>query len=86
MKKFEQEKILKWIFDNHDHHIEYDQHHTAEPLVCEDYPYVNSIKLEKFIESFSCDDEYEPWVDENTGKIITHLPKPNQGEQVEKAG
>jgi len=33
-----------------------------------------------------CKSSYEPWVDENTGKIITHLPKPNDGEKVLKAG
>ena len=29
--------------------------------------------------------EYEPWINSD-GKIITHLPKPNQGEIVTKAG
>ena len=30
--------------------------------------------------------QYEPWIDKNTGKIITHLPKPNNGETVMKGG
>lgn len=30
--------------------------------------------------------EFEPWFDKNSGKIITHLPKPNEGEEVMKGG
>lgn len=38
------EKIIKWIFDNHEHH---------EFGYCEEFdsPYVNSMKLEEFIKS-----------------------------------
>ncbi len=29
---------------------------------------------------------YEPWFDEESGKMISHLPKPNDGESVTKGG
>ena len=41
--KKNKEDIRKWIFDNHDHH--------DEEGICEDkdFPYVNSMDLEKFL-------------------------------------
>lgn len=51
------QKIIQWVFDNHDHHDEatiqeIDGTYSTE-LVCTDgeYPYVNSLELEKFIKS-----------------------------------
>lgn len=47
-------KIVEWIFNNHQHH---DGHTPCGDDECgggcvdNDYPYVNSIELEKFIKS-----------------------------------
>lgn len=43
-------KLIKWIFENHDHHENND--------CCEgDYPYVNSKELERFIISLCSEDD-----------------------------
>ena len=38
-------KIIEWIFDNHQHHWAEDEESCTDSK----YPYVNSIKLEEFI-------------------------------------
>lgn len=54
MKKEIKDLILKWIFENHEHHIggETSDRRNIDPY-CEDgdEPYVNSLKLEEFIKS-----------------------------------
>ena len=60
------EKIIKWIFDNHNHHS--GAEHSSMPLVDDaefehfedestcpdgDSPYVNSLELEKFIKELA---------------------------------
>lgn len=54
MDKAIEEKIIKWIFDNHEHHFLKDDQ-DDNSYVCEegDYPYVNSIELEKFIKELA---------------------------------
>lgn len=42
MTKKEKKKILDWIFESHEHHRDIN-------CVDSDYPYVNSIELERFI-------------------------------------
>lgn len=51
MDKQTQEVILKWIFDNHQHHSEADLNVDSFQTICDDgdQPYVNSLELEKFI-------------------------------------
>ena len=44
-------KIKKWIFDNHEHHHMEDDHDDNSSKCSEgNYPYVNSLFLEKFID------------------------------------
>jgi hypothetical protein len=60
MKQCQKNKILKWIFDNHEHHYLCEAYNLIEqkeiPILskCEhgDKPYVDSLALEEFIESF----------------------------------
>lgn len=40
-------KIIKWIFDNHEHHDYKDD--TCDEMVCSQMPYVDSLALEEFI-------------------------------------
>lgn len=40
-------KIKQWIFDNHEHHYEYEKWANCQD---NDSPYVNSLELEKFLE------------------------------------
>lgn len=49
-------KILKWIFDNHEHHAWVPPHNPTyddEEPICQDgdEPYVNSLALERFIKT-----------------------------------
>lgn len=41
-------KLKRWIFDNHEHHTDGDD--SIEPCWFGEKPYVDSLKLEKFIE------------------------------------
>lgn len=41
-------KILKWILENHEHHTE-DEDTLMTNCIDGDFPYVNSVELEKFI-------------------------------------
>lgn len=43
------DQILQWIYENHDHHENADE--DVAGCVDKDYPYVNSMELEKFIRS-----------------------------------
>lgn len=45
------DKILEWVYANHDHHEFTDEELPKGVYGCFDrqYPYVNSIELEKFI-------------------------------------
>ena len=47
------QQIIKWIFDNHNHHDNADDETVNVEDKCwdADYPYVNSLELEKFIKS-----------------------------------
>jgi len=42
-------KILQWILENHEHHDMYDDDTPACDCYDGQYPYVNSLELEKFI-------------------------------------
>ena len=49
MNKETKAKILKWILDNHEHHEEFDDDEYGCRCTDAKYPYVNSLELEKFI-------------------------------------
>lgn len=51
LRQKELKEIKKWVVDNHDHHIGADE--DLEGCVDKDYPYVNSLELEKFLESLA---------------------------------
>lgn len=63
MRKEEKERIIQWIFDNHNHHHGvpgYDligKKNIPDTTKCENgyYSYVNSVELEEFIKSFDED-------------------------------
>jgi len=53
--KSDLEKVLEWVYDNHNHHAYADQKLPKNHEGCyeRDYPYVNSIELVEFIKSIS---------------------------------
>ena len=53
MKEETKEKILNWIYKNHHHHEFCDEELSKDFKGCydNDYPYVNSLKLENFIKN-----------------------------------
>jgi len=63
MRKSEKEKILNWIFENHEHHYGCpgfsltDNRKIKNTSKCSDgdSPYVNSMAFERFIKSFGED-------------------------------
>lgn len=47
LRQKELKEIKKWVVDNHNHHIGADE--NVEGCVDKDYPYVNSLELEKLL-------------------------------------